>query len=107
MIAQEALAKMVLPSHKRPVWSGGICQIMVTRLCDLSCVSCTQGSNLSGRSVVMEPADFEMAVKSLDGYFGIRGVFGGNPALSKHFADYCAILRSHVPLKLRGVWCNH
>lgn len=107
MNAAEALSKMVLPSHKRPVWAGGICQLHVTRACDLACVHCTQGSNLGGKPVVMDPADFETAVKSLDGYFGVRGLFGGNPAVSPYFAEYCKILRAHVPFALRGIWCNH
>lgn len=105
---------MVAPSQKRPVWMGGIVQIMVTRACDLSCHHCTQGSNLGGKPVVMTPEEFETAVKSLGfgvpgqkPFFGILGVFGGNPALSPHFEAYCEILRGLVPLKQRGLWCNH
>lgn len=111
---REALAKMVLPSHKRPVWSHGICQIQVTRACDLSCFSCTQASNLAGKPVIMTPDEFETAVKSLGfgvpgqpKYFGIVGCFGGNPALSPYFEDYCRILRALVPFSRRGIWCNH
>lgn len=107
MEAHEALKKMVLPSQRRPVWMGGIAQIMVTRACNLSCVSCTQGSNLAGKPAVMKPDEFEQAVRSLDGYFGVVGVFGGNPAMSPYFEDYCRILRAHVPLRRRGLWCNH
>jgi hypothetical protein len=105
--AEDALKQMVLPSHRRPVWMGGICQIMVTRACNLSCVHCTQGSNLAGKPVVMKPDEFERAVKSLAGYWGVVGTFGGNPAMSPYFEDYCRILRAHVPLKRRGLWCNH
>ena len=101
------IPKMVLPSQKRPVWSSGICQIMVTRACDLSCVACTQGSNLAGKPVVMTPDEFEQAVLSLDGYFGIYGCFGGNPSMSPHFESYCKILRKHVAFNQRGIWCNH
>lgn len=107
MDAREALAKMVLPSHKRPAWNGGICQIMVGRACDLHCVSCSQGSQLAGRLQFMTPAEFETAVRSLDGYFGTFGVFGGNPCLSPHFGAYCEILRAHVPFPRRGLWSNH
>src|SRR5690606_32211808 len=86
----------------------------VTRACDLSCHHCTQGSNLAGKPVVMTPDEFETAVKSLgfgvpgqQPYFGVVGVFGGNPALSPHFEAYCEILRAHVPFAQRGLWCNH
>ncbi len=100
-------AAMVPPSKKRPVWRGGIIQIMVTRACDLACSHCTQGSNLAGRPAVMTPGEFEQAVDSLEGYFGVFGVFGGNPCVSPHFEDYCRILRAKVPFEQRGLWCNH
>jgi len=98
---------MVPPSQRRPVWRGGIIQLMVTRACDLSCHHCTQGSNLTGKPVVMTPDEFEQAVVSLRGYWGVFGVFGGNPTLSPHFEEYCKILRAHVPFEQRGLWCNH
>jgi hypothetical protein len=102
------LNKMVAPSQKRlGIWMGGVCQLMVTRGCDLACVSCSQGSNLGGKIEVMTPEQFETAVLSLDGYFGIYGCFGGNPTVSKYFEDYCRILRSHVPFRQRGLWSNN
>lgn len=107
MNADEALSKMVLPSHHRPTWCSGICQIQVTRACDLACVHCTQASNLAGKPVVMTPDEFEVCVRSLEGYFGVVGMFGGNPALSPHFETYCEILRAYVPYERRGIWCNH
>lgn len=114
MTESEALPRMVAPARRRPVWLGGILQIMVTRACDLACHHCTQGSNLAGRPVVMTPDEFEAAVKSLgfgvpgqEPYFGVVGVFGGNPALSPHFDAYCEILRGLVPFRQRGLWCNH
>lgn len=99
---------MVAPHQKRAgVWRGGIIQIHVTRACDLSCCHCTQGSDLAGKPVVMTPEDFERAVDSLEGYWGVFGVFGGNPAISPHFGAYCEILRAKVPFEQRGLWCNH
>lgn len=104
----EALKRMVPPSRKRPgVWRGGIIQVMVTRRCDLSCHSCTQNSQLRGPYEDVPPDQFEQAVRSLEGYWGVIGLFGGNPALSKHFGAYCEILRSRVPYGQRGIWCNH
>ena len=107
MRASSLPVRMVVPSEKRPVWRGGVLQIMVTRACDLACTHCTQGSDLAGKPVVMTPDEFEAAVRSLDGYFGVVGVFGGNPCLSPHFAAYCEVLKAHVPWEQRGLWCNH
>lgn len=107
-VAEALPVKMVVPSEKRPgVWRGGVLQIMVTRSCDLACHSCTAGSNLVSKPAVMTPDQFERAVKSLDGYFGVVGVFGGNPTTSRHFEDYCRILRAHVPYERRGIWTNN
>ncbi len=114
MEAAEALRMMVPPSQKRPCWRGGILQLHVTRACDLACLGCSQGSGLAGKPVVMTPEQFETAVKSLGfgvpgatPYFGVLGVFGGNPAVSPHFEAYCEILRGLVPFEQRGLWCNH
>lgn len=107
MQANEALARMVAPGQKRPgIWHHGICQIVVTRACNLSCVHCSQASNLGGKATVMTPEEFEQAVDSLDGYFGVYATFGGNPAMSPYFEDYARILRAKVPFARRGLWCN-
>lgn len=99
---------MKIPRDRRPeIWRQGVLQIMVTRACDKSCFGCTQGSNLAGKTVLMKPDQFEEACRSLEGYFGVVGVFGGNPALSSYFADYCRIMRATVPFVQRGLWCNH
>jgi hypothetical protein len=101
-------SSMVAPWQKRAgVWRGGILQIHVTRACDLACFHCSQGSNLGGKPVVMSPDQFDAACASLEGYFGVVGVFGGNPAMSPHFAEYCRILRERFPYEQRGLWCNH
>jgi hypothetical protein len=99
---------MKAPRDRRPtVWSGGVLQIHVTRACDLSCHHCTQGSQLSGKPVMMSPSEFETACKSLQGYFGIVGVFGGNPCLHPYFAELCEILRSYFPRQKCGLWSNN
>jgi hypothetical protein len=103
----QALAKMVPPSKPRKnAWRGGIIQIWVTRSCDKACFGCTQGSNLAGKSTDITPEQFEEAVLSLKGFWGVYGVFGGNPAVAKHFEAYCEILRKHVPQEQCGLWCN-
>ena len=104
----EALAKMYAPGTKRPGKRppGGVIQIHVGRACDKACFNCTQGSNLGGVSQFMTPKQFEQACFSLKDYFGTVGVFGGNPALSPHFEEYCKIIDKHIPFYRRGLWCN-
>ncbi|MCR9292897.1 MAG: hypothetical protein NXI32_09270 [bacterium] len=107
MTEDDALDRMVPPSKIRPLdWFGGTMQIWVTRRCDRACTNCTQGSNLRGATEVMPVALFEKAVVSLKDYFGVVGLFGGNPAITKEFPEYCEILREHVPYQRRGLWCN-
>jgi hypothetical protein len=56
----------------------------------------------------MTPEQFALAVESLKGYYGVVGVFGGNPAVSKHFMEICKVLRdSWVPYEQRGIWSNN
>jgi len=108
MTEQEALQKMVAPGQKRPhIWRGGIVQVHVTRACDKACFGCTQGSNLGGKPVIITPEAFEEALASLKGYWGVVGVFGGNPALHPKFDVLCEILRKHFPREQCGLWCNH
>ncbi len=104
----DALARMVSPATtRRTAWHGGIIQIHVTRACDLACYGCTQGSNWGG-AVSMMPVDlFEHACRSLRGYFGVVGVFGGNPCLHPDFTDLCEVLRHYVPRERRGLWSNN
>lgn len=98
---------MVPPSQKRPnSYRGGIIQICVTRACDKACFGCTQGSNLGGKPHTMTPDQFEQAVLSLRGYWGVIGVFGGNPCTSKYFEDYCRILQRNVAKVQCGLWSN-
>jgi hypothetical protein len=104
--------KMVIPSDRRPgIWRGGVIQLMVTRSCDLACHGCTAGSNLVSKPAVMTPEQFEQAVLSLgfggpEPFWGVVGVFGGNPCTSRYFEDYCRILKAHVPYAQRGLWSN-
>lgn len=105
----EAISRMVAPSMRRDCYShGGVLQIWVTRACDKACFGCTQGSNLGGKPGMMTPDQYREAVASLEGYFGIVGMFGGNPAIHPQFYELCRALReSWVPFEQRGLWCNH
>ena len=101
-------ASMKSPQDRRPsIWRQGVLQIHVGRACDLACFNCTQGSNLAGKPVVMTPDQFEQACISLKGYFGVIGVFGGNPTIHPQFSELCAIMRKHLPQEQCGLWSNH
>src|SRR5262245_32087502 len=98
MTEQECLNKMVAPGTRRPgKYRQGVIQIWVTRACDKSCYNCTQGSNLGGKPGMITPEQFEVAVQSLVGYFGVVGVFGGNPAMHPQFEGLCEILAKYIP----------
>src|SRR5678815_4447941 len=100
-------SNMKAPGDKRPTWMGGIIQIHITRVCNLSCTHCTQGSNFGGKPVLMTLENFEIAVKSLRNYSGVVGVFGGNPTMHPQFAQICQILSEHIPWDHRGLWSNN
>lgn len=107
MNEKEALERMVPPGQRRRVWRGGVIQIWVTRACDKACFGCTQGSNLGGRPGMITLEQFHIACRSLRGYFGVVGIFGGNPAIHPQFEELCRIARSYFPQEQLGLWCNH
>jgi hypothetical protein len=108
MNEQQAIAKMISPDMKRPAaWRGGIVQIHITRACDKACFGCTQGSNLGGKMTMISLDLFEQAVITLKDYFGVVGIFGGNPAMHPQFGDLCKIVQQHIPKVRCGLWCNH
>src|SRR5437870_561883 len=98
---------MKAPGDKRPCWREGIIQIHITRTCDLSCIGCTQGSNLAGKPIMMNIFQFEDAVKTLKDYYGVIGIFGGNPCVHPNFPLICKILEHHIPFEQRGLWSNN
>lgn len=107
MKQDEAIKKMVAPGQRRPgIWRNGVMQIFITRTCDKACFHCTQNSQLSGKANRITVDQFRTAVDSLKGYFGVFGIFGGNPALHPDFEEICRILRERVPFAQRGLWCN-
>src|SRR5687767_5055874 len=93
------LYKMKSPGDFRPTWRNGVIQIHITRACNLSCPSCTQGSNLVGRPTVMSVENFRTAVRTLKDYYGVIGIFGGNPVLHPQFEEICSILADEIPFE--------
>ena len=108
MKKNEAIPKMFAPGTRRKgKWGEGIIQIWTTRNCDKACYNCTQGSNLKGSSGYISLENFEKACKSLVDYYGIVGMFGGNPAIHPQFEELCEIMRAIIPARRRGIWCNN
>lgn len=104
---EQALTKMVSPStHRKGIWRDGVLQVWVTRACNQACTHCTQGSNLGGKAGFITLEQYEQALDSLEGYFGVIGMFGGLPTLHPKFEDLCKILRGKVPFEQRGLWAN-
>lgn len=98
---------MVSPCQRRPmIYRGGIIQIMITRSCNYACTNCTQGSNLAGKPMVMTVDQFDIACRSLEGYWGVVACFGGNPATHPQFDKICEIMRASFPFVQRGIWTN-
>jgi hypothetical protein len=105
-------AVMKGPAEKR--WDGHhhgvVIQIKITTYCDLDCRCCTAAVGLLKKHRAqwhMTPDQFRVAVRSLSGFPGMIGVFGGNPCVSPHFEEICAIFREEVPDKTRrGLWSN-
>jgi hypothetical protein len=107
MKPEEAIQKMIPPGQRRPrKFMGGVIQIWLTRKCDKSCFGCTQGSNIRGASESITLENFEKAVLSLKNYWGVVGIFGGNPCLHPQFGEICEILRKHIPQARCGLWAN-
>ena len=108
MTENEALSKMIAPGTRRPgKYREGVIQIWTTRACDKSCYGCTQGSNLGGRLSFITPEQFEDALISLEGYWGVVGMFGGNPAIHPEFESLCYLMQKYVPYEQRGIWSNN
>lgn len=99
---------MVPPSQRREnAYLGGIIQVWITRACDQACFGCTQGSNYAGKPGMITIEQFEQAVVSLKDYWGVLGVFGGNPTMHPHFEELCKILQKHRSKNQCGLWCNN
>lgn len=112
MTEAEALKLMKHPGAIRHgIWRGGVLQVKVTNACDLDCRNCTAAVGLAKkhrRVWFMGPDLFREALRSLKGYHGVVGMFGGNPTLNPHFEELCAIFREEFPdQQQRGLWCNN
>lgn len=110
-MAGPLLSQMKAPGDKREgVWRGGVLQVKVTNACDLDCQNCSVGVGIAKklkRVFRMTPDQYRTALRSLQGYTGLIGMFGGNPCILQDFEELCRIFREEVPEKnQRGLWSN-
>jgi organic radical activating enzyme len=101
-IADNAIAKMRGPNQMH------IICIDVTNKCDLACSNCTRLLENQDTFWDMTPDNFREALRSMQGYFGVIAMIGGNPCMHKDFEELCKIFSEEVPNKMqRGLWTNN
>lgn len=96
--------------YRKGIWRGRVLQVKTTNACSLDCRCCTAAVGLAKkhkRVWFMPPDAFRTALRSLKGFPGVIGMFGGLPTLHPAFEEMCAIFREEVPDKdQRGLWAN-
>lgn len=107
----QAITKMKYPGEHRPgVWRGSVLQVKVTNACDLDCNNCSVAVGFAKalkQKFFMTPDQFRTALRSLRGYDGVIGMFGGNPCIHPDFPELCQIFKEEVPDQdQRGLWSN-
>jgi len=101
------LSKMVPPgAHKVGKYLEGIVQVWVTHKCENACVHCLQCSNVKTPTADITVDQYAQAVYSLKDYFGVVGMFGGNPTLHPQFEELCEVLKGAIPYYRRGLWSS-
>lgn len=110
-VPTDVLYRMKAPADYRPgIWRGRVLQIKVTNFCDLDCRHCSVAVGVAKklkRGFNMTPDQFRTACRSLRGFPGVVGMFGGNPCIHPKFEELCTIMREEIPNKdQRGLWSN-
>lgn len=104
-------SSMKAPGDFRPgIWRGRVLQVKITNACDLDCQNCSVAVGIAKKLKKifrMTPDQFRTALKSLKGFPGVIGMFGGNPCIHPQFEEFCEIFRQEIPNKeSRGLWSN-
>jgi radical SAM family protein len=102
---------MKSPGDIRPgIWRGRVLQVKVLNACDLDCRNCSVAVGIAKKTkrlFLMTPDQFREALRSLKGFPGVIGMFGGNPCIHPDFEELCKIFREEIPNKeQRGLWSN-
>ncbi len=103
----DVIGQMRAPSDLRETtYRRGVMQIHITNICNLTCPNCSQGCNLVTHPQSMTLEQFEQAIISVKDYYGVIGIYGGNPTMHHKFKEICEILRKHIPYEQRGLFTN-
>lgn len=94
------------PSVRRQTLMKGVMQVQITRTCNLSCTNCTQGSNLGGKARIATLEQIEQMLISVQDYFGVVAIYGGNPCTHPKFPEVCELVRKHIDFDHRGLFTN-
>lgn len=95
-----------MPSIRRRTLRQGVMQVQITRTCNLSCTNCTQGSHLAGKPRIATLDQIEIMLKSVSDYFGVVGIYGGNPCTHPQFPEVCELVRKYIGWEHRGLFTN-
>lgn len=106
-MGENFLQHMKLPRDRKKVWRGGVLQIRVTGACHRACPNCSQSCQVKCMAAPLEIEEIEKGLQSVQGYFGVIGVFGGEPSLHPRFEEICHLWTRYVPFAQRGIWSAH
>lgn len=111
MLFVDALNEMKSPgAYREGIWRGRVLQIKVTNACDLDCQNCSVAVGIARklkRIFRMTPDQFRTSLRSLRGFPGVIGMFGGNPCIHPEFETLCEIFREEIQdQNQRGLWTN-
>lgn len=101
-------SEMKTPIDKINSGANDIVQIVCTTACNLFwCSNCTQILPFRKDIKHMSPEVFRQTLRSLDGWPGVRAMFGGNPCVHPQFPELCRIMAEEVSNQnQRGLWTN-
>jgi hypothetical protein len=93
----------------RPPRDKEVIEIIATTYCDLlKCSNCHQMVAHQKERYHMTPENFRMAIRSLADWWGVIGMFGGNPCVHPQFDELCRIFREEIPdRRRRGILSNN
>ena len=88
----------------RPIYDNDVIQIEITNACHLACRHCTRHVGHHRNTFSMSVEFAEKAIDSLEGFPGIRGMMGGEPAMHPKFEEMLDLWERKVPREKRGLW---
>mgnify|MGYP001591578837 FL=1 len=90
----------------RSVWNSKLVQIEVTNACVNQCANCTRCIGHHPTPFFMELEQIEKAIGSLEGFYGIIGLMGGEPTMHPQFVEICKMFQDKIPKRRRGLWTS-